>query len=363
MDRVITRGARSLVTQELVGCNPADTYVHRQSEVFSSLLLLGSGARLGWRRHFLPVFLHEAVSHFGHCFGKVKKVIPLSMAGGQCQRRWMPSIGGCVLEFSRWASYVDQQFLAQGLPRSPLHQLAIEVTLYVVDVLPQWTLLECGLPHQFSLGMLGGPKAGWHLNTHGHVTAMPLLASHGEAGGNECVQRTLFYIGVAADRKQSQIPSPPWLGRVCWLGWHCYQDYRVFLGALQERQAVTQVRACLVGGDEDEGRSKHYGRLTLVRGRQRIMDEGQHVLSVLQVTRHVPHLRVAEPVIQYLHINQGDWKSGCPVVDARNSVPVYGYVIFHDGRKMPQEHRQEKLLKLAPFAKVHFDAAVCLFKL
>ena len=92
----------------------------------------------------------------------------------------------------------------------------------------------------------------------------------------------------------------------------------------------TQVCACLVGRNEDEGCPEHYGRLTLVRGRQRITDEGQHAPSVLQVARHVPHLRVAEPVVQYFCINQGDWKGGSPVVDARNSVPVYGYVIFHD---------------------------------
>ena len=123
------RGARSLVTRELVGRDPADTYVCRQPEVFCSLLLLASGACLGWHRHFLSVFLHEAVSHFGHCFSKVKIVIPLSMTGGQCQRRLMPSIGGCVLEFSRWAGYVDQQFLAQGLFRSTLYQLAIGIAL------------------------------------------------------------------------------------------------------------------------------------------------------------------------------------------------------------------------------------------
>ena len=232
-----------------------------------------------------------------------------------------------------------------------------------MDVLPQWTSLKCGLPHEFSLGMFGGPEAGRHLDTHGHVTAMPLLASHGEAGSGKGVQGTSIHVGAATDRKQSQIPAPPWLGRVCWLRWHRYQDYGVFLGTLQERQAVAQVCACLVGGNEDEGRSKHYGRLTLVRGRQRMMDEGQHAPSVLQVARHVPHLRVVEPVVQYFRINQGDWKSGRPVVDARNSVPVYGYVIFHDGQKMPQEHRREKLLKLVPFAKVHFDAAVGLFKL
>ena len=123
------RGARSLVTQELVGRDPADTYVCWRPEVFRSLLLLGSGARLGWRHHFLSIFLHEVVSHFGHCFGKVKIVVPLSMAGGQCQRRWMPSIGGRVLKFSRWAGYVDQQFLAQGLPSSTLYQLVIGVAL------------------------------------------------------------------------------------------------------------------------------------------------------------------------------------------------------------------------------------------
>ena len=211
--------------------------------------------------------------------------------------------------------------------------------------------------------MLGGPEAGRHLDTHGHVTAMPLLASHGDAGSGEGVQGTSIHVGAATDRKQSQIPAPPWFGRVCWLRWHHYQDYEVFLGALQERQAVMQVRACLVGGNEDEGCSKHYGRLTLVWDRQHMTDEGQHALSALQVARHIPHLRAAEPVVQYFRFNQGDWKSGHPVVDAQNSVPVYGYVIFHDGRKMPQEHRREKLLKLVPFAKVHFDVAVGLFKL
>ena len=122
--------------------------------------------------------------------------------------------------------------------------------------------------------------------------------------------------------------------------------------------------SCVLGGrNEDKGCSKHYGRLTLVRGRQHMTDEGQHVPSMLQVAWHVPHLRVVEPVVQCFRINQGDWKSGRPVLDARNSVPVYGYVIFHDGREMPQEHRREKLLKLAPFAKVYFDVAVGLFKL
>ena len=181
------RGAQSLVTRELVGRDPGDTFIHRCPDAFRSLLILGSGARLGWRRHFLSVFLHEAVSHLGHCFGKVKIVIPLSMAGGQCQGHWMPSIAGRVLEFSRWAGYVDQQFLAQGLPSGSLYQLTIGVTLYVVDVLPQWTSLKCGLPHQFSLGTLGGPKAGRHLDMHGHVTTTPLLASHREASSSEGV--------------------------------------------------------------------------------------------------------------------------------------------------------------------------------
>ena len=187
MDRVITRGARSLVIRELVGCDPSDTFVNRGYDAFHSLLLLGSGACLGWHRHFLSVFLHEAMSHLGHCFGKVKIVVPLSMAGGQCQRHWMPSIGERVLEFSRQAGYVDQQFLAQRLPSSSLYQLAIGVTLYIVDVLSQWTSLKCGLPHQFSLRTLGEPEAGRHLDMHGHVTATPLLASHGEAGSGEGV--------------------------------------------------------------------------------------------------------------------------------------------------------------------------------
>ena len=167
----------------------------------------------------------------------------------------------------------------------------------------------------------------------------PSLLATGEAGGGEGVQGTLIHVGAATDMKQSQILAPPWLGRVCWLRWRRYQDYGVFLGTLQERQAVAQVRACLVGGNKDKGCSKHYGRLTLVWGRQHMTDEGQHAPSVLLVTLHVPHLWVVEPVVQYFRINQGDWKSGCPVIDAQNSVPVHGYVIFHDGRKMPQEHR------------------------
>ena len=93
------------------------------------------------------------------------------------------------------------------------------------------------------------------------------------------------------------------------------------------------------------------------------MDKGQHVPSVLQVARHVPHLRAAEPVIQYFCINQGDWKGGRPVVDARNSVPVLGYVILNDCRKTPKEHRQQELLKLTPFAEVHLNPTICFFEL
>ena len=113
----------------------------------------------------------------------------------------MPSIGGHVLEFSQRAGQVDQQLLAQGLPSGSLYQFAAGVALYIVDVLPQWTSLKCGLPHQFCLGLLGGAEAGWHLDMHGHVTTSPLLASHGDAGSSERVQRTSIYIGVATDRK------------------------------------------------------------------------------------------------------------------------------------------------------------------
>ena len=118
------------------------------------------------------------------------------------------------------------------------------------------------------------PKQDGILTRMGMSPPHPLLASHGEAGGGECVQRTLIHVGVAADRKQSQVPALLWLGRVCWLGLCHYQNYGVFLGILQERQAVAQVRACLVGGNEDEGHPKHYGRLTLVWGRQHIMGRG-----------------------------------------------------------------------------------------
>ena len=95
------------------------------------------------------------------------------------------------------------------------------------------------------------------------------------------------------------------------------------------RPSCRFVRA-LVGGNEDEGCPKHYGRLTLVLGQQHITDEGQHAPSMLQVVQHFPHVRAGEPVIQYFCINQGDWKGGHPVIDARISVPVYGYVIFHE---------------------------------
>ena len=162
--------------------------------------------------------------------------------------------------------------------------MSFGIALYVVDVLQQWTSLECGLQHQFSLGMLGGPEAGQHLDTHGHVTAMPLLASQGEAGSGEGVQGTSIHVGAATDRKQSQIPALPWLGRVCWLKWHRYQDYRVFLGTLQECQAITQVPACLVGGNEDKGGSKTLWQVDPCTGSAAVMDEGQHALSMLQVT-------------------------------------------------------------------------------
>ena len=206
---------------------------------------------------------------------------------------------------------MDQQFLAQGLPSSSLYQLATGVTLYIVDVLPQWTSLKCGLPHQFSLATLGGPEAGWHLDMHGHVTTTPSLLAMGRPAAVKVCRGPRSTSGLPLIGSRVKYLLPPWLGRVCWLGWRRYQDYGVFLGALQECQAVAQVRACLVGGNEDEGCPKHYGRLTLIRGRQHITDKGQHMPSVLQVAQHVPHLRAGEPVIQYFCINQGDWKGGC----------------------------------------------------
>ena len=82
-DRVITRGARSLVTRELIGCDPGDTFIHRGPRRFSQPPSSWEWLpALGWHRHLLSVFLHEAMGHLGHCFSKVKIVIPLSMAGG-----------------------------------------------------------------------------------------------------------------------------------------------------------------------------------------------------------------------------------------------------------------------------------------
>ena len=81
MDGVITRGAWSLVTLELVRCDPGDTFIHWGHDAFAASFFLGVVPALGWCRHFLSVFLHEVMSHRGHCFGNVKIVIPLSMAG------------------------------------------------------------------------------------------------------------------------------------------------------------------------------------------------------------------------------------------------------------------------------------------
>ena len=120
-------------------------------------------------------------------------------------------------------------------------------------------LFEVRVPTSILSGPLGGPEAGRHLDMHRHVTTTPLLASHGEASSGERVQRTSIYIRVAADRKQSQVPALPWLGRVCWLGRHRYQDYGVFLGVLQECQAITQVCACLVGRNKDTGSAAYNG--------------------------------------------------------------------------------------------------------
>ena len=75
------------------------------------------------------------------------------------------------------------------------------------------------------------------------------------------------------------------------------------------------------------------------------------------------HTGVGEPVVQYLRINQGDRKRGRPVVDARNGVPVYTYLVFHDCGKTPQEHWRQELLELVSLAEMHLNPTICFFEL
>ena len=79
---------------------------------------------------------------------------------------------------------------------------------------------------------------------------------------------------------------------------------------------------------------------------------------MLQVARHLLYLRVNGPVVQYLRIYECDWEKGCPVIDARDSIPVDRDLVFHDGGESLQEHGRQKLGELTPLTPVNRDTSV-----
>ena len=54
----------------------------RAMTLSAASVFLGVVPALGRHCHLLSIFLHVAMGHLGHCFSKVKIVIPLRMAGG-----------------------------------------------------------------------------------------------------------------------------------------------------------------------------------------------------------------------------------------------------------------------------------------
>ena len=72
---------------------------------------------------------------------------------------------------------------------------------------------------------------------------------------------------------------------------------------------------------------------------------------------------MGEPVVQYFGVDESDGKGGRPIVDACNGIPVYRNLVFHDGRKASQEHRQQELLIFQPFADMQLYPAVCFLQL
>ena len=136
---------------------------------------------------------------------------------------------------------------------------------------PQWTSLKCGLPHQFCLGPLGGPETGWHLDMHRHVTTMhpSLLATGRPAAANACrgprSTSGLLLIGS----RVKYLPFHGW-GEYVGLAGVTTRTTESSLAFFRNVRPFVQVCACLVGRNKDEGCPKHYGRLTLVRGRQRM---------------------------------------------------------------------------------------------
>ena len=110
--------------------------------------------------------------------------------------------------------------------------------------------------------------------------------------------------------------------------------------------------------DQNKRCPEHNGRVALVAGQQCAADHGKDMLRVLQGAHHLPYGRMSGPVIQYLRINECDWEKGCPIVDARDSIPVNRELAVHDGRESSQEHGRQKLLELMPFTPVNLDTSV-----
>ena len=99
------RGTWSLVTRGQVICELGNTFIHQGHDAFHSLLFLGGGTHLGQHCHLLSIFLHEVMGHLSHCFGNVKAVVPLRMAGGQCppghtSQSALLASGGCTPRLS-----------------------------------------------------------------------------------------------------------------------------------------------------------------------------------------------------------------------------------------------------------------------
>ena len=103
-----------------------------------------------------------------------------------------------------------------------------------------------------------------------------------------------------------------------------------------------------MGRDQNKQCPEHNGRLAPVGGRQCVADQGKNTPGVLLVTWHLPYGRVSGPAVQYLRIYECDWEEGCPVVDARDSIPVDRDLVVHDYRESLQEHGRQKLRELAP---------------
>ena len=99
-------------------------------------------------------------------------------------------------------------------------------------------------------------------------------------------------------------------------------------------------------------RPEHDGRLASVASWQCVVDHGKDMPGVLLLAGCLPHRGVGTPVVQYLHVDEHDWEEGHHIIDARDSIPVHGDVIVHNGWKSFQKHRRQELRELALFAEV-----------